>query len=82
MLFTIWTTLLIVLSCYVLKNIIRVVEGNIIWEMTSEGNENYFESAGDSIYRGFVLPRKLQSMYDGNERADDFQVVSYLRCSS
>ena len=31
------------------------------------GNENCFELAGGSSYRGFDLPRvKLQWMYDGN----------------
>ena len=31
------------------------------------GNENYFDLAGGSSYRGFELPRvKLQKMYEGN----------------
>ena len=38
-----------------------------------KGNENWFELAGGSSYRGFELPRvKLQYMYDANPGEIDF----------
>ena len=49
------------------QNMVRVVEGKIIYKMT--GGETKIGSS----YRGFELPRvKLQWIYDGNAREIDF----------
>ena len=49
------------------QNMIRVIEGKIIWKMT------WRETKIGSNYREFELPRvKLQWMYDGNPGEIDF----------
>ena len=47
---------------------VRVIKDKMIMKIVNpKGNENCFELAGGSGYRGFELPRvKLQLMYDGN----------------
>ena len=44
-----------------MKSVVPVIEDKIIYRMTLMGNENWFELAEGSNYRGFELPRvKLQ----------------------
>ena len=43
------------------QNMVRVMEGKILYRNDLKGNKNYFELAGGWSYRGFELPRvKLQ----------------------
>jgi len=39
-------------TCHVLKNVVRVIEGKIIYKITRRENENWFEVARGSSYRG------------------------------